>query len=101
MLSAESLGHELKNEKGDKQTTDERFIQVRFQFLNVGSDPLYFEAVEDLPLHDNQGRAHMHYRVPGIPTPHYPKEFIADDEECFGWWWFGRWLPFVSLSPTG
>ena len=95
VLSSESLGHELKNEKGDKQTTDERFIQVRFQFLNVGSDPLYFEAVEDLPLHDNQGRAHMHYRVPGIPTPHYPKEFIADDEECFGRWW----QPFV-LKPN-
>ena len=99
VLSAHNLGHELKNEKGDRQTTDERFIQVRFQFLNVGSDPLDFEAVEDLPLHDNQGRAHMHYRVPGIPTPHYPKEFIADDEECFGRWWLGRWLPFV-LKPN-
>ena len=99
VLSAHNLGHELKNEKGDRQTTDERFIQVRFQFLNVGSDPLDFEAVEDLPLHDNQGRAHMHYRVPGIPTPHYPKEFIADDEECFGRWWLGRWQPFV-LKPN-
>ncbi len=99
VLSSESLGHELKNEKGDRQTTDERFIQVRFQFLNVGSDPLDFEAVEDLPLHDNQGRAYMHYRVPGIPIPHYPKEFIADDEECFGWWWLGRWQPFV-LKPN-
>ena len=99
VLSAHNLGHELKNEKGDRQTTDERFIQVRFQFLNVGSDPLDFEAVEDLPLHDNQGRAHMHYRVPGIPIPHYPKEFIADDEECFGRWWLGRWQPFV-LKPN-
>ena len=99
VLSAHKLGHELKNQKGDRQTTDERFIQVRFQFLNVGSDPLDFEAVEDLPLHDNQGRAHMHYRVPGIPIPHYPKEFIADDEECFGWWWLGTWRPFV-LKPN-
>ena len=99
VLSSESLGHELKNEKGDRQTTDERFIQVRFQFLNVGSDPLDFEAVEDLPLHDSQGREYVHYRVPGIPIPHYPKEFIADDEECFGRWWFGRWQPFV-LKPN-
>ena len=95
VLSAHNLGHELKNEKGDRQTTDERFIQVRFQFLNVGSDPLDFEAVEDLPLHDSQGREYVQYRVPGIPTPHYPKEFIVDDEECFGRWWFGRWQPFV------
>ena len=99
VLSAHKLGHELKNEKGDRQTTDERFIQVRFQFLNVGSDPLDFEAVEDLPLHDNQGREYVHYRVPGIPISHYPKEFIADDEECFGWWWLGRWQPFV-LKPN-
>ena len=68
---------------------------MRFQFLNVGSDPLDFEAVEDLPLHDSQGREYVHYRVPGIPIPHYPKEFIADDEECFGRRWFGRWQPFV------
>ena len=99
VLSAHKLGHELKNQKGDRQTTDERFTQVRFQFLNVGSDPLVFEAIEDLPLHDSQGREYEHYRVPGIPTAHYPKEFIADDEECFGRWWFGRWQPFL-LKPN-
>ena len=99
VLSAENLGHELKNEKGENRATDERFIQVQFQFLNVGSDPLEFEAVKDLPLRDIQGRVYVHYRVPGIPSPHYPKEFIGDDEECFGSWRLGRWQPFV-LKPN-
>ena len=99
VLSAHNLGHELNNEKGDRQTTDERFIQVRFQFLNVGSDPVEFEAINDLPLHDSQGREYVHYRVPGIPSPHYPTEFIEDDEECFGRRWFGRWQPF-PLKPN-
>ena len=98
ILSAESLGHEL-SANNDRRTTDERFIQVRFHFLNVGSDPWEFEAVEDLPLRDSQGRVYVHYRAPGIPTPHYPKEFIADDEECFGKWWLGRWRPF-ELKPN-
>ena len=98
ILSAENLGHEL-SANNDRRTTDERFVQVRFQFLNVGSDPLEFEAVEDLPLRDSQGRVYVHYRVPGIPTPHYPKEFIAGDEECFGRWWLGKWRPF-ELKPN-
>ena len=98
ILSAENLGHEL-SANNDRRTTDDRFVQVRFQFLNVGSDPWKFEAVKDLPLRDSQGRVYEHYRVPGIPTPHYPKEFIADGEECFGNWWFGRWRPF-ELKPN-
>lgn len=99
VLSAQNLGHELRNDGSDSRTTDERFIQVRFQFLNVGSDPVEFEAIEDLPLHDSQGRAYEHYRVPGITAPRYPKEFIKDDEECFGGRSFGRWRPFV-LKPN-
>ena len=83
VLSAESLGHELRNEKGDRQTTDERFIQVRFHFLNLGSDPLEFQAINDLLARDNQWRLYQHYRL-GRPWPRYPKEFIADPEECFG-----------------
>ena len=99
ILSAENRGHEL-SANNDRRTTDERFIQVRFHFLNVGSDPWEFEAVEDLPLRDSQGRVYVHYRVPGIPTPHYPKEFIAGDEECFGsGGWLGRWRPF-ELKPN-
>ena len=98
VLSAENLGHELKA-KSDRQITDERFIQVRFQFLNNGSDPLEFEAVEDLSVRDSEGRVYAHYRVPGFPTAHYPKEFIIDDEECFGRWWLGTWRTFV-LKPN-
>ena len=100
VLSAHKLGHELKNEKGDSQTTDERFIQVRFQFLNVGSDPLDFEAVEDLPLHDNQGRAHLHYRVPGIPIPSLPKGIYCRRRRVF--WQVVVWevATFRLLSPT-
>ena len=98
ILSAENLGHEL-SANNDRRTTDDRFVQVRFQFLNVGSGPWKFEAVKDLPLRDSQGRVYEHYRVPGIPTPHYPKEFIADGEEWFGKWWFGRWRPF-ELKPN-
>ena len=35
VLSAESLGHEL-SANNDRRTTDERFVQVRFQFLECG-----------------------------------------------------------------
>lgn len=98
VLSATYLGHEL-SAGNDRQTTGERFVQLRFHFLNMGSDPLQLEAVDDLLLRDGQGRTYMHYRVPGIPAPHYPKEFIADDEECFGRRWFGRWTPF-ELKPN-
>ena len=86
VLSAENLGHELKNEAGDRQTTDERFVQVRFEFLNVGSDPLGFEAVEDLPIRDSEGRTYEHYQVSVFSIDRYPREFIEDKEECFGGW---------------
>ena len=98
VLSAENLGHELSANK-NRQTTDERFIQVRFQFLNVGSDPLEFEAVRDLPVRDNEGRVQIHYRVPGILSEEYPRDFIEDDEECFGRRVWGTWRPFV-LKPN-
>ena len=101
VLSETNLGHEL-SAGNNRQTTDERFVQLRFHFLNTGSDPLEFEAVDDLALRDGQDRTYMHYRVPGIPAPHYPTEFIDDEEECFGSRWFGRWTPFVLKpnSPT-
>ena len=76
VLSAENLGHELKNEAGDRQTTDERFVKVRFEFLNVGSDPLEFEADEDLALLESEGRVYEHYRVSVLSIARYPKEFI-------------------------
>lgn len=99
--SETDLGHEL-SAGNNRHTTDERFVQLRFHFLNTGSDPLEFEAVNDLALRDGQGRTYMHYRVPGIPAPHYPREYIGDDEECFGRSWFGRLTPFVLKpnSPT-
>ena len=94
VLSAENLGHELRNEAGDRQTTDERFVKVRFEFLNVGSDPLEFEAVEDLALLESEGRVYEHYRVSVLSIARYPREFIEDNEECFG-----GWLSFV-LKPN-
>ncbi len=98
VLSAESLGHELRA-KNDLRTTNERFIKVRFHFLNVGSDPLEFEAIEDLPLRDSQGRGYEHYRIPGILGKEYPRDFIEEDEECFGRRWLGTWRPF-ELKPN-
>ena len=98
VLSAENIGHEIKVQD-DRQTTSERFIRVRFQFLNVGSDPLEFEAVKDLPLLDSEGREYVHYRVPGLIGEGYPKDFIGDDEECFGRRWLGTWRPFI-LKPN-
>ena len=98
VLSAEDLGHEIKTQN-ERQTTSERFIRVRFQFLNVGSDPLEFEAVKDLPLRDSEGRVYVHYRIPALLGEEYPKDFIEDDEECFGRRVFGTWRPFM-LKPN-
>ena len=70
MLSAENLGHEIKS-RNDQQTTNERFIRLRFQFLNVGSDPLEFEAIRDLPLQDSAGRVYVHYRIQGLLGEEY------------------------------
>ena len=98
VLSAKSLRHEISSQD-DRRTTNERFLRVRFQFLNVGSDPLQFEAVEDLPLLDGQGRAYEHYRISGILGEEYPRDLIEDDEECFGRRWLGTWRPF-ELKPN-
>lgn len=98
VLSAESLGNELRA-KNDLLTTNERFIKVRFQFLNVGSDPLNFEAIDDLPLRDSQGRGYEHFRISGILGKEYPTDYIEDGEECFGRRWLGTWRPF-ELKPN-
>ena len=98
MLSAENLGHEISFQN-DQQTTDERFIRLRFQFLNVGSDPLVYEAIEDLHLRDSAGRVYVHYRIPSLLGEEYPKDFINDDEECFGRRVLGVWRPFI-LKPN-
>jgi hypothetical protein len=98
VLSAENLGHEIRSQN-DKQTTSERFISLRFQFLNVGSDPLEFEAVRDLPLQDSTGRVYVHYRIQGPLRKEYPKDFINDEEHCFGRRVLGVWRPFI-LKPN-
>ena len=98
VLSAENLGHEIRSQN-DKQTTSERFISLRFQFLNVGSDPLEFEAVRDLPLQDSTGRVYVHYRIQGPLGKEYPKDFINDEEDCFGRRVLGVWRPFI-LKPN-
>lgn len=98
VLSAENLGHEIEAQNA-QQTTNERFIRVRFQFLNVGSDPLEFEAVKDLPVRDSEGRTYVHYRVPGLLGEEYPRDYIDDEEECFGRRWLGTWRPFI-LKPN-
>ena len=98
VLTAENLGHEVKTQS-DQLTTNERFVRVRFQFLNVGSDPLEFEVLDDLPLRDSEGRVYVHYRIQGLLGEEYPRDLINDDEECLGRRVFGVWRPFV-LKPN-
>ena len=72
VFSAEDLGSELKG-NGQSKTTKGRFIRVRFQFLNVGSDPLRYGGAE---LRDERGREYVHY----------DERFgsISEDEKCTG-----------------
>ena len=67
VLSAEDLGYILEA-NGDRETTEGRFIQVRFEMLNLGSDPLDFDGV---PVRDNQGRAYERGR-----------ECVGDSLDC-------------------
>ena len=98
VLSAENLGHELSANK-NRQTTDERFIQVRFQFLNVGSDPLEFEAVRTYLCGIARDVCMYIIEFQALLGEEYPKDFIEDDEECFGRRVFGPWRPFM-LKPN-
>ncbi len=104
VLSAEHLGHELKNEKGDSQTTDERFIQVRFRFLNVGSDPLEFDGGprnrKGVSLRDSQGREYPYFRVPRAGRPDGPPhDYVPKTENCYGKWTWRGWRPY-ELKPN-
>ncbi len=105
VLSAQNLGHELINKKGDRQTTAERFVKVRFEFLNLGSDPLEFDGGplrnrKGVPLRDSQGREYPYYLVPirfrpdGPPYDHVPL-----DENCYGEWSLTGWKPYI-LKPN-
>lgn len=70
VLSSKILGYELGS-NGKRETTDERFVQVRFELLNLGSDPLKFRRVL---LRDGQGREYENYSN--------WREFVPRDEEC-------------------
>lgn len=70
VLSSKTLGYELGS-NGKRETTDERFVQVRFEILNLGSVPLNFRRVL---LRDGQGREYENYSN--------WREFVPKDEEC-------------------
>ena len=103
--SAENLGYELKNEAGDSQTTDERFVQVRFEFLNLGSDPLEFDGGplrdrKGVPLRDSQGREYPYYLVPvRFRLDHPPRSYVPIDENCYGKWSWKGGMPYI-LKPN-
>lgn len=104
VLSAERLGHELRNEKGDSQTTDERFIQVRFQLLNVGSEPLEFDGGprnrKGVSLRDSQGREYPYFLVPRAGRPDGPPhDHVSKAENCYGNWTWRGWRPY-ELKPN-
>ena len=58
VLSVEELGQELRNEKGKKETTEGRYVQVQFQLLNLGSGTLGYGGVT---LEDSDGRKYTHF----------------------------------------
>ena len=108
VLSAENLGHELTNDKGNRQTTGERFVQVRFEFLNLGSEPLEFDGGplrnrKGVLLRDGQHRKYPYYLVPLARRPDGPPhEFVPEFENCYGKWNWGIWKPYILKpnSPT-
>ncbi len=108
VLSAENLGHEFTNDKGDRQTTDKRFVQVRFEFLNLGSDPLEFDGGplrnrKGVLLRDGQDRTYPYYLVPRAGRPDGPPhDYVPEFENCYGKWSWGIWKPYVLKpnSPT-
>ena len=108
VLSAENLGYEITNDKGDRQTTDERFVQVQFELLNLGSDPLEFDGGplrnrKGVLLRDGQARKYPYYLVPRTGRPDGPPhDFVPESENCYGKWSWGFWKPYILKpnSPT-
>ena len=108
VLSAENLGHELTNDKGNRLTTDERLVQVRFEFLNLGSDQLEFDGGplrnrKGVLLRDGQARKYPYYLVPRTGRPDGPPhDFVPESENCYGKWSWGIWKPYILKpnSPT-
>lgn len=104
VLAAKHLGSQIKNGEGDFLFTDDRFVLVRFQILNLGSDPVELDGgsrnKRGVPLLDNQGREYPYFLVPetfGRDDP--PREYVPEDEDCYGDYSWGRWRPFV-LKPN-
>lgn len=101
--SAQILGDKLIAKK-EMLTTDERFVLVRFSFLNLGSDPLEFDGGprnrKGVSLRDDQGREHTYYLEPRIGMPdNPPHDYVPEDENCYGRWRIGGWRPF-ELKPN-
>ena len=104
-LSAENLGHVVKNGKGDSLITDERFVLLRFEFLNLGSDPLEFDGGslrnrKGVLLRDSRSSEYPYYRVPRTGRPDQPPhEFVPKSENCYGEWTWRGWRPYI-LKPN-
>ena len=102
--SAQILGDKLIAKK-EMLTTDERFVLVRFSFLNLGSDPLEFDGGprnrKGVPLRDGQGREHTYYLEPRIGRADKPPhDYVPEDENCYGKWRFERWWRPFELKPN-
>ena len=101
--SAQILGDKLITKK-EMLTTDERFVLVRFSFLNLGSDPVEFDGGprnrKGEALRDDQGREYTYYLEPRTVRPdNPPHDYVPENENCYGRWRFGRWRPF-ELKPN-
>lgn len=102
--SARILGDKLTATK-KMLTTDERFVLVRFSFLNLGSDPLEFDGGprnrKGVPLRDDQGREHTYYLEPRTGRADKPPhDYVLEDENCYGRWRFERWWRPFELKPN-
>ena len=72
----------VKNGKGDSLITDERFVLLRFEFLNLGSDPLEFDGGslrnrKGVLLRDSRSSEYPYYRVPRTGRPDQPPPRIC------------------------
>ena len=104
-ISAENLGHVVNNGKGDSLITDERFVLLRFKFLNLGSDPMEFDGGplrnrKGVLLRDSRESEYPYYRVPRTGLPDQPPhEYVPKSENCYGEWTWRGWRPYI-LKPN-
>ena len=105
VLTAEYQSPKAKNEGNDSLISDERFVLVRFEFLNLGSDPLEFDGGpkrnrKGVPLRDGLDREYPYYLKPRTGRPDGPPhDFVPESENCYGQWTWRGWRPFV-LKPN-